>query len=186
VILLVRVGQLDLLQRLGSRVVIPEAAVLEIQRKGPADPAVQALAQATWLTVVDPGPIPARIGAFGLGPGESAVLAYALANPGSGAIVDDLAARNAAAALGIAHQGTLGVVLFAKTRGDHFGRPSHRRATSSARHVLVRPDDESSIEPGWRVASRAGAYELVPLGAYGRARTHACRGGGWGRSRARN
>ena len=117
VILLLRVGQLDLLQRLGPRVVIPEAAVLEIQRKGPADPAVQALAQATWLTAVDPGPIPARIGAFGLGLGESAVLAYALVNPGSGAIVDDQAARNAAAALGIPHQGTLGVVLFAKTQG---------------------------------------------------------------------
>lgn len=116
-ILLVRVGQLDLLQRLGSRVVIPEAAVLEIQRKGPGDPTVQALAHATWLSAVDPGPIPARIGAFGLGPGESAVLAYALANPGSGAILDDQAARNAAAALGIAHQGTLGVVLFAKTQG---------------------------------------------------------------------
>jgi predicted nucleic acid-binding protein len=98
-------------------VVIPEAAVLEIQRKGPANPAVQALARATWLTAVDPGPIPARIGAFGLGLGESAVLAYALVNPGSGAIVDDQAARNAAAALGIPHQGTLGVVLFAKTHG---------------------------------------------------------------------
>jgi predicted nucleic acid-binding protein len=44
-------------------------------------------------------------------------LAYALANPGSGAIVDDQAARDAAAALSIAHQGTLGVVLFSKTQG---------------------------------------------------------------------
>jgi predicted nucleic acid-binding protein len=117
VILLVRVGQLDLLQRLGPRVVIPEAAVLEIPRKGPADPAVQALVQATWLTAVDPGPIPAQIAALGLVPGESAVLAYAVARHGSGAIVDDQAARNAAAALRIAHQGTLGVVLFAKTQG---------------------------------------------------------------------
>jgi predicted nucleic acid-binding protein len=58
VILLARVGQLDLLQRLGPAEVIPEAAVLEIQRRGPADPAVQALAQARWLVAVDPGPIP--------------------------------------------------------------------------------------------------------------------------------
>src|SRR5216684_509193 len=96
VILLARVGQLDLLHHLGPAVVIPEAAVLEIQRKGPGDPAVQALAQAMWLVSVDPGPIPARVAAFGLGDGETAVLAHALANPGSGAIVDDQAARNAA------------------------------------------------------------------------------------------
>jgi predicted nucleic acid-binding protein len=97
--------------------VIPDAAVLEIQRKGPADLTVQALAQANWLLSVDPGPIPANVAALGLGAGETGVLAHSLANPGSGAIVDDQAARNAAMALGIAHQGTLGIVLFAKTQG---------------------------------------------------------------------
>jgi predicted nucleic acid-binding protein len=116
VILLARVGQLDLLRQLGAAVVIPEAAVLEIRRRGPTDPAVQALAHAAWLISVDPGPVPPHVAAFGLGDGESAVLAHALANPGSGAIVDDQAARRAATALGIAHQGTLGVVVFAKTR----------------------------------------------------------------------
>ena len=110
-------GQLDLLRRLGPAVVIPEAAVLEIQHKGLADPAIQALAQANWLARVDPGPIPANVSAFGLGDGESAVLAHALANPGSGALIDDQAARNAAAVLMIPHQGTLGIVVFAKTQG---------------------------------------------------------------------
>jgi predicted nucleic acid-binding protein len=117
VILLVRVGLLDVLQRLGAPVVIPEAAVHEIQRKGPADPAVQALAQISWLTAVDPGPIPANVAAFGLGGGESALLTHALANPGSGVIVDDRAARRAASALGIPHQGTLAVIIFAKAHG---------------------------------------------------------------------
>ena len=117
VILLAGVGQLDLLRQLGSAVVIPEAAVLEIRRRGPADPAVQALAQATWLASVDPGPVPAQVAAFGLGDGETAVLTHALANPGSGAVIDDQAARSAATALGIAHQGTLGVVIFAKAQG---------------------------------------------------------------------
>jgi hypothetical protein len=78
VILLARVGRLDLLQQLGPPVVIPEAAVLEIQRKGSGDPAVQALAQATWLVSVDPGPIPANVAALGLGVGKTAVLAHAL------------------------------------------------------------------------------------------------------------
>jgi predicted nucleic acid-binding protein len=111
------VGQLDLLQRLSRAVVIPEAAVLEFQRKGSVDAAVQAPAQATWLPSVDPGPIPVNVLAFGLGGGESAVLAHALANPGSGAIVDDQAARNAATNLGIPHLGALGVVVFAKAQG---------------------------------------------------------------------
>jgi predicted nucleic acid-binding protein len=106
----------ELLQHLGPPVVIPVAAVREIQRHGPADAAVQALAQAAWLLSVDPGPIPPTVSAFGLGDGESGVLAHALANPGSGAIIDDQGARNAAAALGIPHQGTLGVVIAGKAQ----------------------------------------------------------------------
>jgi predicted nucleic acid-binding protein len=90
---------------------------VEIRRRGPTDPAVQALAQATWLVPVNPGPVPGRVAAFGLGDGETAVLAHALANAGSKAIIDDQAARHAATALGIAHQGTLGVVIFAKAQG---------------------------------------------------------------------
>lgn len=117
VILLAQVGQLYLLKHLGPPVVIPDAAVLEIHRKGPADPAVQALDQATWLVSVDPGPIPANVAAFGLGDGETAVLAHALANSNSGVILDDRAARNVAAAFGISCQGTLAVVIFAKAHG---------------------------------------------------------------------
>jgi predicted nucleic acid-binding protein len=117
IILLAKVGLIDLLRGLGPPVVIPEAAVLEIQRRGPSDLGVQALAQATWLVSVDPGPIPPTVAAFSLGDGESAVLAHAMAHPGSGAIVDDQAARNAAAALTIPHQGTLGVIIFAKSQG---------------------------------------------------------------------
>jgi predicted nucleic acid-binding protein len=117
VILLAQVGQLDLLQHLGPPVVIPDAAVREIQRKGSTDSAVQALGKATWLACVDPGPIPHNVAAFGLGDGETAVIAHALANPSSGVILDDRAARSAAALLRITNQGTLAVVVFAKANG---------------------------------------------------------------------
>jgi predicted nucleic acid-binding protein len=117
IILLAKVGLVDLLRQLGPAFVIPGPVVREIQRRGPADAAVQALAQAAWLLSVDPGPIPPAVSAFGLGDGESGVLAHALANPGSGAIIDDQGARNAAAALAIPHQGTLGVVLDGKMQG---------------------------------------------------------------------
>jgi predicted nucleic acid-binding protein len=66
---------------------------------------------------VDPGPIPAAVSSLGLGNGESSVIAHALGNPGSGVILDDLAARNAAATMGIPFQGTLGVIIFAKAHG---------------------------------------------------------------------
>jgi predicted nucleic acid-binding protein len=75
--------------------------------------AVQALAQATWLRSVIPGPLPPTVTVFNLGAGESAVLAH----PGSGAIVDDRAARSAAAALAIPDQGNLGVIILAKFQG---------------------------------------------------------------------
>ena len=110
-------GQVDLLRHLGSPLAIPQAAVDEIQRGGPLDAGVQALASAPWIQVVNPSPIPGTIQALNLGNGESAVLAYALANAGGGVIIDDRAARNAAAALGIPYQGTLGLVLFAKRQG---------------------------------------------------------------------
>jgi predicted nucleic acid-binding protein len=117
IILLGKVGLIDVLQHLGCPVVFPEAAAQEIQRRGASDPSVQALAQAAWLATVDPGAIPAAVAAFSLGAGESAVLAHALANPGSGAILDDQAARQAAAALSIPHQGTLALVIHAKAQG---------------------------------------------------------------------
>lgn len=45
------------------------------------------------------------------------MLAWAQANPGTDVIIDDLAARRCAAALGIPVRGTLGLVLIAKQRG---------------------------------------------------------------------
>lgn len=61
--------------------------------------------------------IPEIVAHFGLGNGEAAVLVYAVANRGAGAILDDQAARLAATVLGIPHVGTLGVVVFAKAHG---------------------------------------------------------------------
>lgn len=78
---------------------------------------VQALVQAAWWAAVDPGSTAPALAAYRLHPGESAVLTYALANPGSGAILDDLRARNCARALGIPLQGTFGLVLYAKQQG---------------------------------------------------------------------
>jgi predicted nucleic acid-binding protein len=113
-IFLARAGLLDLLQLASPEVVVPAPVAEEISRRGHSDPAARALATLGWMTVVDAPNIPAVIQSWDLGPGESAVLSWCHARPGVEAIVDDLAARRCADALGLPVRGTLGLVLLAK------------------------------------------------------------------------
>lgn len=116
-IFLSRAGLLDLLQLVAPELVVPTAVASEIQQRGPTDLTAQALNQTPWLSVVQTPVVPASIQSWGLGKGESAVLAWAASFPGTEAILDDLAARRCAAALAIPVRGTLGLVLTAKQRG---------------------------------------------------------------------
>jgi predicted nucleic acid-binding protein len=125
-IFLSRAGLTDLLQLVSSEVIVPEAVASEIEVRGGSDPTARALATTSWLVVTQTPQIPPQIQAWGLGPGESSVIAWALAHNGSEAIIDDLAGRRCAAALNIPVRGTLGLVLIAKQRGH----------ISSARMVL--------------------------------------------------
>ena len=117
VIFLARGGHLELLQLTGDRVLVPTPVAIEIRRRGSQDVTTRARERTPWLDVVEPPPVPSIIQAWDLGPGESAVLAWAHAHPGCEAIIDDLAARRCAATLGIPVRGTLGLVLLAKKRG---------------------------------------------------------------------
>ncbi len=116
-IFLSRAGLLNLLQLAAPEIVVPDAVAAEILRRGPNDPTAQALSNTTWLPVIQTPAVPASIQAWGLGQGESAVLAWAHAHPGTEAILDDLPARRCAAAHAIPVRGTLGLVLIAKQRG---------------------------------------------------------------------
>ena len=123
-IFLSRGRHLSLLQDFACPVLVPDAVAAEIRVGLPGDPAVLALTQTPWLNVIPVSNIPDVIREWGLGPGESSVLALAQASPGTDAIVDDLAARRCAAALSIPVRGTLGIVLTAKRRGlIRFARP---------------------------------------------------------------
>jgi predicted nucleic acid-binding protein len=108
---------LDLLRLAAPEIVITRAVADEIRTGGAADAAVRALDSTPWLTIVQDPAVPATIQAWDLGAGESSVLAWAHANPGTLAILDDLAARRCAATLRIPVRGTLGLVLVAKRRG---------------------------------------------------------------------
>lgn len=82
-----------------------------------SDAAARALAAHSWLERSPDGQVPLAIAAWDLGAGESAVLARALAHPGSLAILDDFAARTCAETLSIPVVGTLGLALRAKLDG---------------------------------------------------------------------
>ncbi len=109
--------QMELLRQFAERILVPDAVATEIRKKGMSDITVQALEQTDWLEVIPQTAIPEIIVEWGLGAGESSVLAYAYHHPGIEAIIDDLAARKCAASLNIPVRGTLGIVLVAKQRG---------------------------------------------------------------------
>jgi len=117
-IFLSRGGHFDLLQTCAEKVLVPSAVVQEISARGPNDPTVQCLRSASWLQVVDVVSIPASVMSWGLGAGESAVIALALSGTGRTVLLDDMAGRRCAVAHDIPLIGTLGLVLDSKKAGS--------------------------------------------------------------------
>lgn len=116
-IFLAGAGLLDFLRLIAETAVMPASVADEIHRRGLTDVTAQALQNNTWIIRIEDPPIPRIIQAWDLGEGESAVIAWAYIHPGTEAIIDDLAGRRCAAALGIPLRGTLGLILTAKRRG---------------------------------------------------------------------
>ena len=116
-IFLSKAGLIHLLQQAAPDIVVPEMVVLEINRRGPNDITARTVANTPWVATVEVPLIPPLIQSWDLGPGESAVLAYAQTHPGIPAIIDDGAGRRCAETLGIPLLGTLGLVMIAKKRG---------------------------------------------------------------------
>lgn len=106
-----------ILRHFASRILVPEPVAEEIRRKGIYDVTFQILESTPWIEKVAAPPCPESILEWGLGPGESAVLALAYGYAEREAIIDDLAGRKCAAFHGIPVRGTLGLVLAAKRRG---------------------------------------------------------------------
>lgn len=119
VIVLAKAGLLDQFCRLGEPSVIPQTVVDEVLRvSDPADPArVWFEKTSRAMRVIATPPMPPFLAGWDLGAGESAVISSVVAQPGSVAVLDDLAARRCARAHGIQMTGTLGLVLLAKKRG---------------------------------------------------------------------
>jgi len=116
VITLAKAGYLQLFDQLSPEILIPKPVVDEILAGPSEDPAKKAI-ESGWGKVVTPGPTPGVILEWGVGAGESSVLALSLSEAGRTAVLDDAAARSCARALGVSFLGTLAVVLRAKHAG---------------------------------------------------------------------
>lgn len=116
-IVLAKAGLLDQLLPLADEVWIPEAVAREVSAVAdPADPASRWIA--TQSSLIHPStPITPFLMAWDLGAGESAVMSLTDAKTHAIAVLDDLAARRCAQAMGLRIIGTLGLVLMAKREG---------------------------------------------------------------------
>lgn len=116
-ICLFRAGLEEVLGGLWTTVAVPDAVWGEILAGPKMDRAAAGLDAAPWARKVCVPAVATHVANWDLGPGESAVLTFALENPGHFAIIDDAEARRCAKALGISRLGTGGVLVLAKRRG---------------------------------------------------------------------
>lgn len=116
-IALMGIGQEGLLPALFGDVSVPRAVLAEVGAGGAKDPNADRLDSLSWLRAVEAVAIPESVQGWGLGRGESEVLALAAQAPGARAILDDLAARRCARFLGVPVIGTGKVLVLAKQRG---------------------------------------------------------------------
>jgi predicted nucleic acid-binding protein len=104
------------MMRLPKELVVPQAVADEIVAGSENDAARLAIEAEMFRLAEQEEPTP-ELAAWDLGSGETAVLSYALANPGWTAILDDGAARKCAVTFGIDVKGSLAIVILAKKRG---------------------------------------------------------------------
>lgn len=116
VITLAKAGYLQLVDELAPTVLIPDAVIQEILA-GPADDAGRKALESGWGRPASPMRTPPVILEWGLGAGESSVLALALETRGGSVVLDDDAARKCARGLKLPLLGTLGIILRAKRQG---------------------------------------------------------------------
>jgi len=116
-IVLARIGRVELLTVMWEHVVVPSGVAHEIMRGDRHDPARRWIQDDGNRYVRQVKHIDEVVAGWDLGLGESHVLTYALSHAGSEALLDDAAARVCAQVLGIRLCGTLGVLLRAKRAG---------------------------------------------------------------------
>jgi predicted nucleic acid-binding protein len=117
-ILLAKIGQLDLLRVGVPEIVVPDTVLAEVGALGPSDLVFQQIQNATWLKIVHTPLTPPPLLAWCLGAGESSVPPIAMSDPDCEAVLDDRDAHRGAQAMKIGIRGTIGLVILAKQIGE--------------------------------------------------------------------
>jgi len=117
-IALARIGQLDILGRVGARAMIPRVVYDEVVVKGVGKPGADEIRDAPWIETheVADRDVVARFRAV-LHAGESEAIALAQEIEADVIILDDEQARNTASAEGLRVVGLLAFLILAKERG---------------------------------------------------------------------
>jgi uncharacterized protein len=114
---LTRIGQLELLRKLASRVLMPPAVRDEITFHSPEAPGAATIRTATWIEIEAPDHREVEPLAILLDRGEAEAIALAQRLPGATLLLDDARARRVAERLGIRRIGTVGLLRHAKKAG---------------------------------------------------------------------
>lgn len=122
---------------LADEVFVPDPVAKELLAGPSDDPARLAIAGG-WGRRLSPGAYPAALLEWGLGVGETSVLALALEHQPCTVILDDAAARAAARTFGVRTLGTIGLLVRAKLRNLI---PSAAQAISEVRGAGLYVDD---------------------------------------------
>ena len=119
IICLAKAGLLNEVLSMAQEVVVPQTVAGEILAvDDERDAAVAWIrTERAQRALRDVGAPASFVLAWDLGAGESGVITAVAGSPGSVAVLDDLAARRCALALGINVTGTLGLLLMAKRAG---------------------------------------------------------------------
>ncbi len=112
-----RIGQLALLPKLGSRIVIPPAVWQEVTITSSAAPGAEAVRQLAWLEIETPDALLVESLTILIDRGEAEVIALARTLLHSEVVLDDARARRVAERLSIARIGTIGLLRRAKRMG---------------------------------------------------------------------
>ena len=116
-ILLAKAGLIALVPKLTAEFVIPQPVVSEILNVHTQDAATVWLSQSGKQFIRPAVAELPKLSGMGIGPGERAVISWAVAYPDFVAVLDDFEARAVAQELGLKIIGTVGVVLRLKKSG---------------------------------------------------------------------
>ena len=119
-IFLAKIDLIHVLPTLAGNLRIPTGVYHEI--KGQKDAASEWVEEFKSEYVIDIDNVPKIIESWDLGKGETEVIAHAYSNKELKAALDDRAARNCAASVGVNVVGTIGLILLAKKEG-HIEKP---------------------------------------------------------------